>query len=161
MNVSDLPREIQPPVDLWPGIAVRIRRRPAALALPAWALAAAAVALIALSSGVTAYLLRGPAGSGVATGVRPLPAHLVTLERQYAGAAGEIERVIRSHRASLTPEAVAAVERSLRVIDEAMREARAALTRDPENATLQQLFWATHEQKLDLLQRAARLSEKL
>lgn len=161
MNVSDLPRDIQPPVDLWPGIAARIRRRPAGWWLPPWALAAAAVALMALSSGVTAYLLRGPARGVVARDIGPLPAHLVTLEQHYGAATAEIERVIRSQQASLAPEAVAAIDRSLRVIDEAMREARAALTRDPENATLQHLFWATHEQKLALLQRAARVSEEL
>lgn len=159
-EVRRLPREIQPPADLWPGIAARIRRRPGRIvALPAWGLIAASVALVAVSSGVTAYLLREPDRALPVAGA--LPAHLVELERHYATAANEITRVLERQRDALTPEAIATIGRSLRIIDQALDEARQALRRNPESAALQHLLWAAYQQKLDLLQRAVRLSEEL
>ena len=176
-----LPRSIEPARNLWPDIAARLQARaPQAraaavlpflppsphgarrrLQVPAWLLAAAAAALIVVSSGVTALLVRSK-GVPATTSTGPgLPAALVALERDYTGAVAEIERVLQASRGSMAPEAVVAVERSLRVLDEAIQESRTALARSPENQQLSRLLWATYEQKLDLLKRATRLAGEL
>jgi hypothetical protein len=49
------------------------------------------------------------------------------------------------------------VEESLRVVDDAIAEARQALARDPGNLAIADVLSANHEQKLDLLRRATRL----
>jgi len=166
-----LPRSVTPPRDLWPGIAGRLRpravptvtaRQPAPnYRLPAWLLAAAAVTLITVSSGVTALLLRRGGPVSQTTQLATLPAGLLDLERDYVGASAEIERVLAEQREAMPPEAVAALERSRRVIDDAIREARAALALYPENPDLSRLLWATYQQKLDLLRRATRLTGEL
>lgn len=44
------------------------------------------------------------------------------------------------------------------MIDAAIAEARTALEADPANADLRALLWGAHRQKLDLLDRATRLT---
>ena len=53
---------------------------------------------------------------------------------------------------------MAVLERNLALIDAAIVEARAALEADPANADLRALLWGAHRQKLDLLDRATRLT---
>ena len=59
--IRSLPRAVSPREDLWPGIGARLTRREPGLrrrvAVPRWVLAAAAVLLVAVSSGATALLL--------------------------------------------------------------------------------------------------------
>ncbi|HXV85728.1 MAG TPA: zf-HC2 domain-containing protein, partial [Gemmatimonadales bacterium] len=112
-----LPRSIEPPGDLWTGIDARLRktaRRRTTYALPAWLMAAAAAALILGSSSLTFLLLRTQAGPAGAYGT--VPGSLAALERDYTGAVAEIERVLQANRDAMPPEALAAVERSLRVL---------------------------------------------
>lgn len=178
-----LPRSIEPARNLWPDIAGRLEARTTAVppyrltALPpvpplpqrsrpvrrppAWLLAAAAVALIVVSSGVTALLLWSGRAPGETLAGAGLPGPVLALERDYTEAVAEIERVLQASRGSMAPEAVAAVERSLRVLDEAIQESRTALARSPENRQLPRLLWATYERKLDLLKRATRLAGEL
>jgi hypothetical protein len=171
-----LPRSIEPRRQLWPGIAARLRPRGAAarhdappagtggprrLQIAPWLLAAAATAVMIASSAVTALLMRPGVGDGPATLAAGLPAALVALEEDYTAAVAEIERVLQESRSAMAPEAVAAVERSLRVLDEAIQESRAALVRSPANEHLSRLLWATYQQKLDLLKRATRLTGEL
>jgi hypothetical protein len=46
------------------------------------------------------------------------------------------------------------VERNLAIVDQAIREAEAALASDPGNAALEQMVLARYVQRLDLLRRA-------
>jgi len=129
-------------------------------------LAAAAVVLIVVSSTITALVVGGSRRPPVAT--RPLPvaatpsagvlAELGELEAAYREAAAELSATLRESRTSLPTETVAVLERNLRVIDEAIRESGAALAEDPGNPALARMLLATYRQKLDLLQRATRLS---
>jgi FecR-like protein len=65
--VDDLPREIEPPVDLWPGIKGRIRRgtgeegRGTSLHAPRWWIPLAAAAVLVLALGVRSWLRQGGA----------------------------------------------------------------------------------------------------
>ena len=73
-------------------------------------------------------------------------------------AAEDLERVLAEGRGRLAPATVAVLERNLALIDAAIVEARAALEADPANADLRALLWGAHRQKLDLLDRATRLT---
>jgi anti-sigma-K factor RskA len=152
-----LPRSVAPPTDLWPGIERELasrRRFRGRVAVPGWLLAAAAVLLIAVSSGGTAWLL-----SNRLTGrpFAPATGNLTALEAQYSAASAELTEALEKARARLSPETVATIERSLRIIDEALTESRQALARDPGNQALGQLVVAAWRQKVDLLRRATAL----
>lgn len=184
-RASALPREVEPPPELWAGIAASIANRKAAeiesrilarrAALPPdplwprrgmrrWGAFAAALALVALSSGVTALLLRGgeravprePAAAATARGDAALASFAAT-EAQYVAVAASLQETLAARRGTLSPETVAAVERSVRAIDDAIAEARAALARDPANPALVEILSASYEQKVDLLRRGAEL----
>jgi hypothetical protein len=159
-----LPRNITPPRDLWPDIAARLpaRRRPLArrpVALSRWVpLAAAALILVAVTAAIT-YRLSRPRGPGpVMTASVPPAIAGFAADREYVLAAEDLERVLAEGRDRLAPSTVELLERNLAVIDAAIAEARAALEADPANADLRALLWGVHRQKLDLLDRATRLT---
>jgi hypothetical protein len=153
-----LSRSIPPAGDLWPAIHARLTPRVAAgrgrIAVPAWWLAAAAVLLIGLGSGVTALLLR----RGAPPSVLPSFRRYAALESQYSSASADLSAALEKARARLAPETVATIERNLATIDSALAESRRALARDPANAVLEQLVVAAWRQKLDFLRRATALS---
>ena len=181
------PRAIDPAEDLWPTVRDEISRRKGVV-LPAsgvgrqasgvtrrssWRahslLAAAALFLVVVSSAVTTFVLR-PRGKAKAAVVsapstpdagRPtpsLPASFLAAERGYLSTERELRAALEAQRGTLAPETVAAVERSLRVVDLAIREAREALLRDPGNGALADIVSGNYERKLELLRRAAEFS---
>lgn len=161
----------RPPVkNLWPAIAERLgspaqadvvpiaSRRRLAFSVPQ--LAAAAVLLMALSAGGTALFVRGgaPAASqrrpsSVAVTAAGFPAARGV--RSYDLAIRELEAALAARRSELDSATVRAVERSLRIIDQAIVQAQAALARDPNNVYLNGHLRNALDRKLDLLRRAA------
>jgi hypothetical protein len=126
-------------------------------------LAAAALLLVAVSSAVTALLMRrsvAPAPSVAQSQPAPvaLPASLQAVEAGYDLTARELAATLAQRRTSLAPATIAKIEESLRVIDRAIAEARQALAEDPANRTLVDLFSSNYERKLELLRRAAELN---
>lgn len=163
-GAAALPKSIQPPRSLWPDIWARLAphggvrvARPAAWRR--WApLAAAAVLLVAVTAMLTFRLSRpGATGAATATSAPP-PIEGFAADREYVLAAEDLERVLAEGRDNLSPATVAVLERNLALIDAAIAEARAALEADPANADLRALLWGAHRQKLDLLDRATRLT---
>lgn len=133
-------------------------------------LALAASLLIAVSAGV-AYLA---AGRNI---VRPLAqetpiqamAETLTLpstgvvpanfaDAQFDKAVADLEQILLDQRETLDPRTVVVIERNLRLIDEAIRQARAALDADPANMYLNSHLAEARRRKLDLLRRATSLS---
>lgn len=180
-RAAALPRSIAPSRDLWSEIAGRIeeervvaldsrRRRRLTGIPPVWLAAAAALLLIALSSGVTAYLIGGGQPAGTPDGYTAAPqtspsasagsAALVAFrptEQEYEGAAEELMVELDSKRHLLSPETVEVIETNLRIIDEAIAESRAALEADPGNADLPGQLSDVHRKKVELLQHAVQL----
>ena len=172
-----LPREIAPPPDLWPAIRAELAPRSARgfRWSAGWRLAAAGLVIAASSSILTLFAMRGRDDAGappvVATTEQPLaqqrtranaqlPAHLVIAERGYARSIDALWRTLDERRDSLAPSTVATVERSLRIADSAIAEARAALERDPANRVLADLLVSNYERKIDLLRRATELAPR-
>jgi hypothetical protein len=174
-----LPRAIAPPDDLWEDIRGQLRPRGAlgVERLHRWQmrhLAAAAAIIAVASSALTALVLRGSrptaasqsvvTGStvpaGVETPVADLPARLASTEHGYARSVEALQRTLDVRRDSLAPSTVATVERSLRIADSAIAEARSALARDPANRALVALFASNYERKIDLLRRATELAPR-
>ncbi|HEV8600722.1 MAG TPA: zf-HC2 domain-containing protein [Gemmatimonadales bacterium] len=156
-RTAALPKSVDPGRDLWPGIRERLGKSGVGrgrIAVRGWLLAAAAVLLIAVSSGVTVLLLRRFSG----TAAIQQAITLSPLEAQYASAAAELGVALARARGQLAPETIAIIERNLAVIDSALAESRRALAGDPHNAMLEQLVIAAWRQKMDFLRRATALS---
>ncbi len=166
-----LPRETAPPAELWEALRAETSARPARAAwtvrLTRRELAAAAVLLVALSSGITAALLRdrgAPAAAGPVAVERAVArppvawAEFREAEAEYVRTADDLEAVLATSRDALAPETVEVVEDNLRIIDAAIRDAREALARDPANAELSTVLAAAYRDKIDVLERTLRLS---
>ena len=130
-------------------------------------LAAAAIILIIVSSGITAVMLRSPSTTIVEApravpeqgGV--LPVVVQATEDEYARTIADLRLAVDAQRANLSPETIRTVDRSLAVVDGAIAEARAALIADPNNRTLVDLLASSYQRKLDLLRRTSELSSKI
>ncbi|MEP6731876.1 MAG: hypothetical protein ABJE10_14610 [bacterium] len=179
-STAALPQEIAPPEGLWQDIrkdleprdAIRRRSR----AWPIRHLAAAAVVIAAASSALTALVLRGTnsdattrsetasAPTTTSTPVQPtpaeLPARLASAEHGFTRSVDALQRTLDERRDSLAPSTIATVERSVRIADSAIAEAREALARDPANHALAALFASNYERKIDLLRRATELAPR-
>lgn len=165
--------EESPARDLWPGVAARLqtarvtRRGQIAFTLPQLAMAASL--LIAVASGLT-WLAARP---GVPVGARQAvvlaesePAGLVQgdvqnadfADAQFDAAVTDLERILRDERDRLDPRTVLVIERNLKTIDEAIREARMALNGDPANTYLNSHLADARRRKIELLRHAATLA---
>jgi len=162
-----------PARDLWPGIAYRIReteeggRRGRSFAFSVPQLAAAAVTLVALSSGIAWQIAGGfsarQAEPAVPVAQAPAQTGLLLASRiashDYESAIAQIEHVLDVGRERLDTATVRKVEEKLALIDRAIDEARQALSADPSNAYLNRYLAGTMRRKLDLLRRTAALTE--
>jgi hypothetical protein len=134
-------------------------------------LAAAAALLMALS-GATAWFARG--GVTRTGGVAPVSSIQAEVEptappdavrpvnfadAQYDAAVSDLELALAERRNDLNPRTVEILERNLKLIDAAIAQARQALEEDPGNAYLNRHLVESRKRKLDLLRRAAAITE--
>lgn len=159
-----LPAEITPPAEIWSAVRQRIAPATSSRRRHVWLLAAAAVVLVAVSSTVTALLVRRPQALVVRREEPPVPLSAVRLpmaarnvDADYQAVIRELDESLAQRRGQLAPETIAKVEASLRVVDQAIGEARRALAADPANRDLVDLLAASYERKLELLRRASEL----
>lgn len=80
-----------------------------------------------------------------------------SVDRTYDREIVRLRAVLRQRRAQLDPETVTVIEQSLRVIDNAIAQSRAALAKDPASAFLRDQLDSSLEKKVDLLRTAALL----
>jgi hypothetical protein len=191
--LSTLPKELPPERDLTQEIAAqtwdsrekllgagnidagatKIDNRPS----PWWSgqglkLAAAAIALIVITSTVTTVLVRDQAvgtngasatvaGAAISESPTALEASFVRdmdVENQYASAISDMVAALEASRDELPPETVQLIEENLRVIDEAIQQSLAALESAPQSLPLQQALVTSYERKLDFLRQAAAIT---
>lgn len=166
-----LPREFAPPPDVWRDIHARITAETPAFAPRGgarwwhngWLASAAAIVLIVGTMTLTArFTSTGKAAKakGAIVG-NAAPTVLTMVDRNYAATIQELRTTLDAQRSSLSPATVQTVERSLRVIADAITEARAALAADPANQALADILAAHYEREVDLLKRATQLSSSL
>ncbi len=159
-----------PARDLWQGIADRLeeadvvpiaRSRTRAVE-PAgrrfgWTQLIAASLATAVVGGGAAWLALRPTAQQPAL-VAAAPAAFKTVafaDARYDAAVRDLEQVLAAGRGKLDTATVRTVEESLRKIDSAIAEARAAIQRDPANAYLSRQIAANMRKKLNLLRVAA------
>ena len=170
-RAASLPRGCQPARDLWPSIAARIEARNVVqgafggagrLRWPQrWALAAAAAALVAVTSLVTGVLVArrtpSPSPSAAAAGATTASARLTQGVGTYETARAQLLAALAARHGSLSPATLSVVQDNLAIIDAAVREMEQALARDPGNRELPALLVSAYQQEIDLLQRATQL----
>jgi putative zinc finger protein len=166
-----------PQSDLWPGVARRIestRGWRVSFTLPQ---ALAASLVVALLSGGIVWFAAGRAKglhstdnladnrAGVRNAdlqVRPDANDIVPVgfaDAQYDAAVADLEKALKEGRGRLDTTTVEIVERNLQIIDHAIEQARQALEADPANDYLSSHLVEARRRKLDLLRRAAALTE--
>src|SRR5262245_25798516 len=174
------------PTDLWAGIASRIGsagstsvqparrfvvhelpKRARVWAIPQWALAAAAFAVVALGLAWVIQTRLAPSLRAPIADTRPLapvaePGGRVELARfaatQSESEIGQLQLALDRGRDKLDPKTVQVLEENLRIIRKATEDARHALEQDPANRDLQQYFAGSVQSKLELVRRAAALA---
>jgi anti-sigma factor RsiW len=164
-----------PEHDLWPLIAAEItgEHEVQVVPLPTWRrrivfsipqLAAAAIALIALSTGATILATHSHDGRGLAGAAAPVPvpralAGLASAKgvESYDAAIRDLEASLAARRSSLDTATVRSVEQSLAVIDRAIRQAEAALEQDPNSMYLNSHLQNALDRKLEVLRRVTTL----
>jgi anti-sigma factor RsiW len=161
-----------PEHDLWSGIAERLagtapgvvplRRRRFAFSLPQ--LAAAGIAIVALSSGAALLVTRGPRTPAFpeppSAALTVAPAGLASAKgiQSYDVAIRDLETTLASRRSTLDTATIRAVEQSLAIIDRAIRQAEAALAQDPNNMYLNNHLAHALDRKLEVLRRVTSMA---
>jgi anti-sigma factor RsiW len=170
-SARSLPR-VKPPETLWPRIAsaldAEIRSSPRRwFGVSPWMLAAAATLLLAV--GGTLLLLRpstmfrpsrpaatatqtaggGAAGAELAQSVE---SELREAEQHYERAIAGLEQIAKAEQGTLDPQVAATLQKNLAVIDQAIRESRAALQSQPASELAQESLFEALRRKVGLLQ---------
>lgn len=172
-RLAALPEDVAPERDLWPDIraqldADRMRSIAAAPAtgrgrrLPVWtARVAAAAILVAGTALLTRWVSRpfDPVvavvdSSAIVPAVVPTVVPAVDGLASYEHSAAELTVALEKRAARLDPATLEVLARSMRTIDNAIAEARAALARDPASPTVRGYVEAVYRQKIDFLRRA-------
>ena len=173
-RTAQLPREVEPPAEAWAAIRLGIeapqKTRVAYWQRPAFLLAASLL-LVASSSLVTALAISGRSENAVVSraetsagslasyddGAPESLAEFTAMENNYISSANRLSAMIESGQVELTPQTIAKLRESVRVIDAAILEARRALAEDPANRQLMEMLSTSYSQKVDLLERTAEM----
>jgi hypothetical protein len=157
--LESLEREVEPRRDLWPDIESRLEPRSRSRAR-AWAWqAVAAVVLVAVSSLVTATLVRR-SGTPVARAHAPaieapvVPATFASpyaLNADYEAARRQLGADLEQRLATLPPSARHKLESNLAEMRRAAEEINAALARQPGDPLLEELLLNTYQDELGVL----------
>ena len=158
--IGELPRDIAPARDLWPGIAAAIGavaapRRPQAWfgTRPAWALAAA-VACVAVGVWIGRASLAPPAATAAQSGwAQGGGAREVSYapDARFLRTREGLLREVSERLAQLSPDVRGRVEASLATVQRARADIEDALGRDPGNALLQEMLVNSYQDEMRVL----------
>ena len=159
-KAAELPKEIAPAKDLWPGIASRLGEAPQRAASFGWPMALAAGLLVAAVSALLTWgLVREPAPDAIQVAdTRPADPAIVpvnygtnsALSPAELSARDELLVQFRRRIDELSPQTRVTVLKNLAVIQQAANEIDAALAQDPASGLLNQLLLDTYKRELQL-----------
>jgi hypothetical protein len=154
-QLANLPRDVAPRRNLWPGIAGRLGQRPRR-ARPLVFAAAAGMVGACVASALTWAVLHGRPGS-------QLTVRMATFDEprnpNYVAARDSLEASFRERLVLLDPATRAQIEASLAVIRRAHEDIRQALAGDPASPVLEQLWQSTWHDELDLYAHVVRATQ--
>ena len=161
-----LPRAVPAPADVWTNVRAAtidnsFSQRRRVLWQLRYHLAAAAIVLLVAASTVTWYITDSQRRPVVVQQVTPAHTQMAAyrdVEVDYTNAANDLMVLLRQRRSVMDTAVVRAVEENLRVMDDAITKARAALLSDPSNQDVAGILAATQESKLRMLRRAVAAS---
>lgn len=155
--IANLPRDITPPANVWPGVAARLSRTPRHG--PPLALAASiAIAAAVLASVFTWAVLQGRSGPR-AFEIMAAASFDEPSDPKYLRARESVEKTFRDRLALLDPATRAKIEASLAIIRQAHQDIRKALTEDPQSPVLEQLWESTWHDEFDLYDRVVQATQ--
>ncbi len=141
-QLRQLPRELDPPRDLWPGIAARLGERPAKRG--GWRLGLALAASLVLALGLALGMPASqPSGAAVVRGE--------LVQREAAGLTREYQAALAQFDGAPIPEPLAP---ALATLDQSAADIRSALDADPGAVFLLGQLRRTYARRLSLTQRA-------
>jgi hypothetical protein len=157
-QLANLPRDIPPAANLWPGISARLAHR-ARRARPMVLAAAAGIVGACVASALTWAVLHGRPESPSAPPAARAPSFDEPRNPSYVAARDDLELNFRERLALLDPATRAQIEASLAVIRRAHEDIRKALARDPASPVLEQLWQSTWHDELDLYDHVVRATQ--
>ena len=163
-KAAELPKDVEPPHDLWPGIAARLGEAPRTSEPRGfrWPMALAAGFLVAsVSALLTWSLVRAPDPASLPPQVAvtgPQVADIVPvsygpnsgLTAQELVARDELVVRFRETFATLRPETRDAIVKNLAIMQTAADQIDAALAKDPASGMLKNMLVGTYKQELQL-----------
>ncbi|HEX5418811.1 MAG TPA: hypothetical protein VFY39_02315 [Gammaproteobacteria bacterium] len=155
-----LPSEIEPPRDLWPGIAARIAPPKRGSAYRRWSIAAAMLIALAAAIGTALRgsaptMLRGRAPAEPFAASGPLT-QTGAASPYFAARARFAEAAVRDST-GLTPETRTVLLQNLRIIETAMSNIQQALEKEPGNLQLRRLLFQLYQDEAAVLNAAQRV----
>jgi hypothetical protein len=165
-RLENLPRDIPPARNLWPGIRARLQDKPRR-ARPMMMAAAAGLAGACVASALTWAVLHGrPASPPTQLTARVAPSAAARAPAfdeprnpSYVAARDDLEQNFRERLALLDPATRAQIEASLAIIRRAHEDIRNALANDPASPVLEQLLQSTWHDEFDLYDRVVRATQ--
>ena len=163
-----LPRSLEPPRDLWPGIEAQISEAKVVRGrFGRRAILAAAAAVVIASSVVTAYFI-GRSQTVVVTAESPAvgrsgPSEVLLASFEglgvdnYMATRTELLDALEARKHELSADTLDVVMENLLLIDQAMDRIAEALGEEPENEFLMKQLASAYRRQIDLLQRAVRM----
>jgi hypothetical protein len=156
--IANLPKDIVPPGNLWPGVAARLSVQPRRAAPMALA-AAVAIAAAGLASFFTWAVIESRSVPPVINAIAAAPSFEEPRDPKYVLARDAVEKTFRERLALLEPATRTKIEASLAVIQKAHEDIRKALAADPQSAVLQQLWESTWHDEFDLYDRVVQATQ--
>ncbi|HEY1992431.1 MAG TPA: hypothetical protein VGH71_08210, partial [Gammaproteobacteria bacterium] len=144
--LQQLPREVQPSRDLWPGIEARLQ--PSRAVRPLWAYSLAASVLVAVVAG--ALWSVGLHHGGGTTPQQIVAQGTSRQDSYFAQRAAYAEQSVQS-ATDLSPATRQVILKNLRIIEGSMQSMQAALDQDPNNPRLRALLFDLYQNEARLL----------
>jgi hypothetical protein len=156
--LTQLPKDVAPPRNLWPDIQARIgpaprRSRPVLMA------ACIATAAACLASIFTWAVLRRVQGPDGLPAVASTTAFNEPGDPRYIKARAMLQQTFKERLELLEPSTRSKIEASLAVIQQAHENIRQALLADPSSPVLEELWQSTWHDEIDLYDRVVEATQ--